>query len=132
MVIENPWISLRKLTAARIALGRAGHSLPTRELLAFQLAHAKARDAVWRSLDVAAFAPLKPLLLRSSARDRATYLRRPDLGRRLSEESRARLVRGDYDAALIVADGLSAIAVHHHALALLEPLTADLADWRLA
>jgi len=132
MVTEDPWIKLRELTAARIALGRAGHSLPTRELLSFQLAHAKARDAVGRSLDVAVLASLRPLLLKSAARDRATYLRRPDLGRRLSEESRARLSRGDYDAALIIADGLSATAVHRHALALIEPLVADLAGWRLA
>jgi ethanolamine ammonia-lyase small subunit len=132
VVIEDPWINLRELTAARIALGRAGHSLPTRELLAFQLAHARARDAVWRSLDVAAFASLQPLFVKSAVRDRATYLRRPDLGRRLSEDSRTRLTRDDYDASLIIADGLSATAVQRHALALIELLIADLPGWRLA
>jgi ethanolamine ammonia-lyase small subunit len=131
-MIENPWTQLRELTSARIALGRAGHSLPTRELLAFQLAHAKARDAVGRSLDLSAFADLQPLLLHSAAPDRATYLRRPDLGRRLNAESARRVARGDWDAALIVADGLSATAVHRHAMPLMEELRAQLEDWRVA
>src|SRR5580704_1220612 len=101
MLIENPWTQLREMTAARIALGRAGHSLPTRELLAFQLAHAKARDAVWRGLDASSLisaslvsktlARLNPIVLHSAARDRAEYLRRPDLGRRLAPESADRL-----------------------------------------
>jgi ethanolamine ammonia-lyase small subunit len=74
------------------------------------------------------------LLLRSAAGDRATYLRRPDLGRTLCEESRGLLARGDHDAALVIADGLSAPAVHHHAVPLLEALMPRLEaeQWRLA
>ena len=68
----------------------------------------------------------------SAAADRATYLRRPDLGRRLSGASRAKLAKGDYDAAIVIADGLSAPAVHHHAVPLLEALRPHLAEWRLA
>jgi ethanolamine ammonia-lyase small subunit len=134
MVIEDPWTSLRELTDARIALGRAGHSLPTRELLAFQLAHAKARDAVHRRLDVGCFASLQPLLLKSLAPDRNTYLRRPDLGRRLSPESAALIDqqdRGQWDIALIIADGLSAAAVERHALPFLNHLLPQLAGWRI-
>ncbi len=100
-------IDLRTYTPARVALGRSGHSLPTGELLRFQLDHARARDAVYCELDPGAIT-LPHVLLRSAARDRATYLRRPDLGRSLHPESRAQLVRGDYDAALVIADGLSA------------------------
>ena len=132
MLIENSWTRLRELTAARIALGRAGHSLPTRELLGFQLAHAKARDAVWQPLDVAVFAELKPITLQTRAPDRLTYLRRPDLGRRLDDESRARLKRGSYDAALILADGLSAEALHRHAIPFVSALRANLKGWSLA
>ena len=74
------------------------------------------------------------VLLRSAARDRAEYLRRPDLGRKLSAESRSALDRGDYDAAIVIADGLSAPAVHHHAAALLAETLPRLQEeqWRLA
>jgi ethanolamine ammonia-lyase small subunit len=142
MLIENPWKQLRELTAARIALGRAGHSLPTRELLAFQLAHAKARDAVWQGLEASflisaslsstTLAALNPIYLHSAARDRAEYLRRPDLGRKLAPESADRIERGDWDAVIVIADGLSAIAVHRHAVALMEALLPQLDGWRIA
>ena len=124
---------LRQFTPARVALGRTGHSLPTAELLRFQLDHARARDAVYESLDPASLG-IGHLLLHSAAPNRATYLRRPDLGRRLSEASRKLLIQGDYDAVLVIADGLSAPAVHHHAAALLEALNGLLAgeDWRMA
>ncbi len=108
-MIEDAWPNLRELTAARIALGRAGHSLPTRELLAFQMAHARARDAVLHPLDAREFPSAWPRL-HSAARDRAEYLRRPDLGRKLNADSAARLERGEWDAVIVVADGLSAIA----------------------
>ncbi len=127
-MIENPWAWLREQTAARIALGRAGHSLPTRELLAFQLAHAKARDAVHEALDWQGMA----LRYRSAAGDRATYLRRPDLGRRLAPESADRVERGEFDAVLILTDGLSAKAVHRHASPLLQALLAQLEGWSIA
>ena len=121
-------IDLRSFTPARVSLGRTGHSLPTGELLRFQLDHARARDAVYQELDLQ---HLPHMALHSAAGDRATYLRRPDLGRRLSPESRAQLTKGDYDAAIVIADGLSAPAVHHHAAALLKELMPRLTEWRL-
>src|SRR5437868_1079232 len=129
MLIQNDWTHLRDLTAARIALGRAGHSLPTAELLAFQLAHAKARDAVHQSLDPASLA-IPHILLRSAAPDRATYLRRPDLGRRLASTSG--ILRGPFDAVIVIADGLSAAAVHRQAPSVIAALLPQLHQWRLA
>jgi ethanolamine ammonia-lyase small subunit len=124
-------LDLKQFTPARVALGRAGHGLPTAELLRFQLDHARARDAVYRELDPASLG-LPHILLRSAAGDRRTYLQRPDLGRKLSGD--ARLEKGDYDAAIVIADGLSAPAVHRHAVPLLQALTALLTaeDWRMA
>jgi len=100
-VVENPWGQLRRFTAARIALGRTGVSLPTDPQLAFQLAHARARDAVHLALDapqlVRAFESAglpgvaNGLILDSAAGDRLTYVQRPDLGRRLNQASRATL-----------------------------------------
>ncbi len=126
-------MDLRAFTPARVGIGRTGDSVPTAELLRFQLDHARARDAVYRELDKG-WPPLPHLALRSAARDRATYLRRPDLGRRLSEESKALLTPGDFDAAIVIADGLSALAVLRHALPLLDELLPRLKDedWRLA
>ncbi len=120
------------MTTARIGLGRVGHSLPTRELLAFQLAHARARDAVHQPLHPNGFLALEPVFLKSAALDRAAYLRRPDLGRRLAPESAAALSRGDWDVVIVIADGLSAIAPERYALPLLDALLPELAGWRIA
>jgi len=131
--------SLREFTPARVDLGRTGHSLPTSELLDFQLAHARARDAVHLPLDVRSLIlELKQknipyVALSSEAHDRFTYLHRPDLGRRLNAESREQLapLKSEYDAVFVIADGLSALAVHRHAVPLLELVLTKL-DWKVA
>lgn len=124
-VKADPWSELRRLTPARIALGRAGSSLPTREVLAFGLAHARARDAVHHALDVARLlADLKSAgweatCVQSAATDRQTYLTRPDLGRRLAHGTP---LDGNAPIAVALEDGLSAIAVQTHAVPLLQEL----------
>jgi ethanolamine ammonia-lyase small subunit len=144
---SDPWQALRRFTAARIALGHTGVSQPTSAQLDFQLAHARARDAVHQALDTASLAPAlaaawpgsPPLLLHSAAENRNVYLQRPDLGRRLDAPSRAAIARlrageDSYDLALVVADGLSALAVAQNAPPLLQALHARLAPetWTLA
>ena len=136
------WAQLKEFTPARVALGRAGSSLPTRELLDFQWAHARARDAVHAKLDTEALAlPLQGMAgeclhARSAALDRSAYLRRPDLGRRLSLDSHRSLTKrkGQFDAAFIIVDGLSALAVQRHAAPMLQSILNLLnpADWKLA
>ena len=160
----QPWDGLRRFTDARIALGRAGHSLPTAAHLQFQLAHAQARDAVHVPLDTATVTQglqslgLQTLLLHSAAADRAVYLRRPDLGRRLDEASiralqmwrsqvaqeaqQAHSAVSDAadsadasDVCLVLADGLSALAIHSHAIeflqCLLPQLQGDARPWTM-
>lgn len=133
----DAWAALRRLTSARIALGRAGVSLPTARSLEFQAAHARARTAVHEALDVdplaAALAPHFPAvhILASEAADRATYLRRPDLGRRLDGASRDALSPGEADVAVVICDGLSARAVATNAVSFLEALLPRLAAEKL-
>lgn len=134
--------SLRQWTEARVALGRAGGSVPCASLLDFRLSHARAQDAVHEAFDAAALAAeLEPLgqsilIAHSQAGDRATYLQRPDLGRTLTAESRAVLesvrTAGGYDLAIILSDGLSAEAAHRQGPPLLRALLPLLADWHLA
>ncbi len=172
-IIANPWQALRQFTAARIAQGRVGVSMPTDPQLAFQLAHARAQDAVHAPLDTtrllqdlasAGVAPPALLLqLDSAAENRACYLQRPDLGRRLSPASRERLVAfrsaqqplagvpgygaapacadieapagaHAYDLALVLADGLSPLAINRQAPPFLVALQGALAaeGWRVA
>ncbi|WP_060482361.1 ethanolamine ammonia-lyase subunit EutC [Pseudomonas sp. NBRC 111119] len=137
---DNPWLALRNLTPARIALGRAGTSLPTGAQLDFQYAHAQARDAVHLPFDADGLAAQlsergrHSLLLHSAASDRHQYLQRPDLGRRLNDESAATLRQhaqqnpGGVDLAIVVADGLSALAVHRHTLPFLARFEEQASD----
>ena len=131
----DPWAGLRAYTAARIALGRAGTSVPLGEALAFRLAHAHARDAVYSALAteelLAGLAALQlPVIeVHSQAQNRQQYLQRPDYGRRLDEASQARLAAhaaAGYDVAVVLADGLSAAAINEHALPLLRLLVPAL------
>ena len=130
--------AFRSYTPARLGLERTGVSLATRPLLDFQLAHARARDAVHAAIDVRMLcdelrrSELPALALESRARDRSTYLRRPDLGRVLSEDSAALLTAGEYDVVFVIADGLSALAVERHALRLMREVLPLIAGWRLA
>jgi ethanolamine ammonia-lyase small subunit len=151
LVVANRWSQLRQFTAARIALGRSGVSLPTQPQLAFQLAHAQARDAVQLEMDMpqllqdmalAGLAIAKDaLILESAANDRLTYLQRPDLGRRLNAASLSVLAAQQgkskercYDIALVIADGLSALAIAKNAVPFMAALTRRLApeNWSMA
>lgn len=143
IVTADPWQRLQALTRARIALGRSGVSLPTREVLRFGTAHAQARDAVHQALDVAGLqgdlqdAGFASLAVHSQAPDRGTYLRRPDWGRSLAPES-TRLLREAAPGlwaprprlALVLADGLSSLATDSHGLHMLQALLPYFPDLR--
>ena len=127
--------TLRDYTPARVSLEMTGHSLSTREVLEFQLDHARARDAVHAAWDITGFedrlrrelptwgvAGIEVMRLRSAAPNRATYLRMPNLGRVLELGSAAKLKKAGYDLSIVVADGLSALAVERNAIPVLEAL----------
>jgi ethanolamine ammonia-lyase small subunit len=133
----DPWADLRRHTPARIGLGRSGVALPTAEVLRLAAAHAQARDAVHVALDAAALESQlcdegwHCVTVASRAASRDEYLRRPDLGRRLVLADAARLqdlAAGAVEVALVLGDGLSAVALQTHALPLLAALRTALGD----
>ncbi|HEY0292229.1 MAG TPA: ethanolamine ammonia-lyase subunit EutC [Hansschlegelia sp.] len=132
------WSSMRQATSARIGLGRSGDAMPLKAVLDFQLAHAKARDAVHAPLDFDALeeqlAPYETIRVASLAPDRPTYLRRPDLGRRLDKESAAKLdaAQRGYDIVFVLSDGLSSIGVQMHAAPMLRACMERLGDLKVA
>ncbi len=136
--VHGTLTALRRWTPARIALGRTGSSLPTQEVLTFSAAHAQARDAVHAALDVDALCQALSrqawpdvVLVHSRVRDRHEYLLRPDLGRRLDEASRERLLqsrpqRAAADLIFVIGDGLSALGIQQHAVPLLDAIRTAL------
>lgn len=143
VVVSNPWSKLRQYTPARIALGRSGTSLPTKPHLEFQLAHARARNAVHHALNIPALEEAlrsrghEVLVLHSAAGNRPVYLQRPDKGRRLDQKSRAALESRarpakPFDVAFVIGDGLSALAIEENAAAFLDVLSLALKDWNIA
>jgi ethanolamine ammonia-lyase small subunit len=141
LVQRDAWLALRRVTPARIALGRVGASLPTAEVLAFGLAHAQAQDAVQRPFDAEALEALLAaegwpcVQVASRATSREHYLLRPDLGRRLDEASAAKLSAlaegAACDVVFVAADGLSSLAVERQAPQVLAALRPLLPDWRI-
>lgn len=145
IVKNDPWSKLRQYTPARIALGHAGTSLPTKPHLEFQLAHAQARDAVHHALDIPALEEKlrsrghAPVLLNSRADSRSTYLQRPDMGRRLDDDS-AKVLQNlprperPYDVVFVIGDGLSAFAIEENAAKFLDAMLPSLANdgWHIA
>jgi ethanolamine ammonia-lyase small subunit len=145
IVVTNPWSKLRQYTPARIALGRAGTSLPTRPHLEFQLAHARARNAVHHELDVGRLEGTLVArghavrVLHSAAGSRPVYLQRPDKGRRLDEASRGALIdmarpAEGYDVVFVIGDGLSSFAIEENAAPFLDVMLPPLREqgWRVA
>jgi ethanolamine ammonia-lyase small subunit len=143
----KPHLDLRNHTCARVSLPTTGHSIATTEVLNFQLAHAQARDAVHATLDLPSFAhrlhtelpilaehSIPILTLRTNASDRTAYLRQPNLGRTLHVETLAQLQPANSDLAIVIADGLSALAVERNAIPVLTHLLPKLlaAKWTLA
>ncbi|WP_057937220.1 ethanolamine ammonia-lyase subunit EutC [Algoriphagus resistens] len=127
--MSNPWKRLKDFTDARIALGRTGGSLKTQELLQFRKDHALAKDAVWASLDTSSLEAeiqnlkLPSIILTSQAESRESYIKRPDLGRKLSKESIVAIKNSTTEAtdiSFILADGLSAHAISTHAIQFLQ------------
>ena len=142
----DDWEKLRQFTDARIAIGRAGCSIPTNAMLDFQLAHAQARDAVYQNLNIDNIQQslvklgLQSLMVHSQAINKEEYLKRPDLGRLLSEDSKTMLLnytksnQEKYDVCIVMGDGLSALAIEENAVAFIQSMKEQIEtkQWKLA
>lgn len=140
--MKDPWAHLKLLTQARIGLGHCGHSLPTKAQLEFQIAHARARDAIHIPWDLGFFGKklenqvgLQVLELESQVQDRMQYLQRPDLGRRLDLSSTKKINdfqsiknqnKNPIDIAVIFTNGLSTLAIDNHGVMLAEKIIRKL------
>ncbi|VXA54893.1 Ethanolamine ammonia-lyase light chain [Acinetobacter proteolyticus] len=142
---QDQWETLKQFTDARIAIGRAGCSIPTRALLDFQLSHAQAKDAVFQCLNIELLSEqlqqlgLNPIHVKSQAEYKELYLKRPDLGRLLCSHSIEQLqqVKSDgqsYDICIVIGDGLSARAIEENALPFIQALIQPFSEqcWSLA
>lgn len=142
----DAWQKLKQFTDARIALGRVGCSIPTKEMLAFQLAHAQARDAVYQALDTDTLQHrlqgigLESFVVQSQAQDKQEYLKRPDFGRLLNKTSQQQLQdlknqhTQQFDVCIVIGDGLSALAIEENAFAMIRSLQSKIEQqqWTLA
>ena len=135
------WAKLQSLTPARVGIRSVDGALPTPALLTLQEDHARARDAVFRGIDLdaleGAIRPRRAVIkVQSAARDRITYIRFPTLGRCLAAESRARLTADraeqPWDVTFVIADGLSGDAVMQNAVPTLLQCLALLNGWRVS
>lgn len=117
--VDNPYDpdGLRNLCAttnARIGVGRAGARPKTPSLLLFQADHGVTQDAIYGVVSEETKAPLNLFSVSSQAQDRAEYLLRPDLGRKLTDEAKATIAEKCVigpDVQICVGDGLSAAAI---------------------
>jgi ethanolamine ammonia-lyase small subunit len=136
LIQQDTWTSLKAHTHARIALGNVGGSLPTQEVLNFKLAHAEAKDAIFISLNINELTQksehfdLPIFTLKSKIENRNEYLKRPDLGRRLDEQSVGILRKNDkeFDLLFVITDGLSAEAVNVHAVRLIQEILPEITE----
>ncbi len=136
LIQQDTWTSLKAHTHARIALGNVGGSLPTQEVLNFKLAHAEAKDAIFIPLNINELTQeitlfdLPLFRLKSRIENRNEYLKRPDLGRRLNEQSVELLGKNSqsFDLVFVITDGLSAEAVNVHAVRLIQAVLEEITE----
>lgn len=130
------------LTPARVFAPRHGASLSTADWLALRADHAGARDAVFQEttpetvLAWAASFPRRPLFVTSQAATATDYLLRPDLGRKLLPKDRERILiecPRSPQMQILLADGLSALALQNQGLPLWTALTQQALEkgWQL-
>jgi ethanolamine ammonia-lyase small subunit len=113
--IDQDYISrLKRLTPARIGLGRTGPRYLTIPWLRFKADHASAMDAVFSDVSKEFLDKMDLFTVKTVVRDKDEYLTRPDLGKVLSEEAKEEIRKQCQlkpQVQIIVVDGLSTKAI---------------------
>lgn len=118
-LVENPqhgeeYAQLKMHAPCRLGIGKAGARVKTIPLLQFRAAHSVAQDAVFSDVDHEFVEKMGLFTVQSQCENKDIYLTRPDLGRRLSEESIKTLnekCKKGVQVQILVADGLSSASV---------------------
>lgn len=124
--------NLKNSTIARVCIGRAGARLKTETFLQLKADHAMAVDAVWSEVDEQTIDSLGLYKIKTRVASKEEYLKRPDLGRKLSNETILQIKRDcikNPQVQIIVADGLSATAIDHNLSDLYPALCDGLHDY---
>lgn len=119
MQIDNPFNAdavraMKRLTPARIGIGRAGTRPKTMSLLRFLADHAVAQDAVFLDVSDEFLQRMNLMAVQSSASSKDEFLQRPELGRRLSEDAArtiAEKCEKNVQVQILIVDGLSSSAI---------------------
>lgn len=110
---------IKKTTPARVGIWRAGTRFKVDPWLRFRADLAAAKDAVIQEVDPEIIEKLGLFTVQTVVKDKDEYLTRPDLGRKLSEEAKEKILAEcpkSPDVQLVVIDGLSSSAIESNAL----------------
>lgn len=122
--------AMRRATTARVGIGRAGARLNTRAMLSLRADHAMAKDAVLKAADENILREMNLPVIQSQAREINEHLTRPDLGRKLPQESIDFIRKNckmNPQVQIYVSDGLSNSAIDENIREILPVLMDGLA-----
>lgn len=139
-LVENPehgeeYMDIKKLAPCRLGIGKAGARYKTLPQLEFRAAHSAAQDAVFNDVDHDFIEKdLGLFIVQTQCDSKDTYLTRPDLGRKLSEEAIATLkekCKKSPTVQIYVADGLSGASVAANIPDLLPAILQGLESYKI-
>ena len=137
-LVKNPenkeaYAELKAHAPCRLGIGKAGARYKTDPVLQFRAAHSAAQDAVFSDVDQDFVDNMGLFTVQTQCENKDTYLTRPDLGRKLSDEAVA-TIKEKYKKATVqiyVSDGLSSAAVAANVADLLPGILQGLKSYNI-
>jgi ethanolamine ammonia-lyase small subunit len=115
---KEGFLRIKRKTPARLGVWRAGTRYKLEPWIRFRADLAAAKDAVLTEVDSQFIKKLGLFEVQTVVKDKDEYLTRPDLGRKLSEEAKKKILEEcpkSPNVQLIVVDGLSSTAIEANA-----------------